>query len=35
VMRKDLMELYDNRIIDSQFLHDYQKKSKSSVRSCG
>jgi DNA polymerase-3 subunit epsilon len=34
-MRKELMGLYDNRTIDSQFLHDYQKKSKSSVRSCG
>ena len=34
VMRKDLLGLYDNRIIDSQFLHDYQKKAKCSVRSC-
>ena len=35
VMRKDLMGLYDNQAIDSQFLHGYQKKSKNSVRSCG
>ena len=35
VMRKDLLRLYNNRTIDSQFLHEYQKKSKSSVRSCG
>jgi hypothetical protein len=35
VMRKDLMGLYNNRTIDSQFLHDYQKKAKNSVRSCG
>jgi DNA polymerase-3 subunit epsilon len=35
VMRKELLRLYDDRPIDSQFLHDYQKKSKSSVRSCG
>ena len=35
VMRKDLMGLYDNQAIDSQFLHGYQKKAKNSVRSCG
>jgi DNA polymerase III epsilon subunit-like protein len=35
VMRKDLMELYDNQAIDSLFLHGYQKKAKNSVRSCG
>lgn len=35
VMRKELMGLYDNQAIDSQFLHGYQKKSKNSVRSCG
>ena len=34
VMRKDLLRLYDDQTIDSQFLHDYQKQSKSSVRSC-
>jgi len=34
VMRKDLMGLYDNQAIDSQFLHGYQKKAKNSVRSC-
>ena len=33
VMRKDLMRIYGNRAIDSQFLHGYQKKSKNSVRS--
>jgi DNA polymerase III subunit epsilon len=35
VMRRELSRLYDNQTIDSQFLHDYQKKAKSCVRSCG
>jgi DNA polymerase-3 subunit epsilon len=33
-MRMELLRLYHDQTIDSQFLHDYQKKSKSSVRSC-